>query len=88
MRHTLSSSSENSDSVQSDCNLYFNSADAEPYLRSRRPSGFETHSLIADPLFVDARSDDYRLKPDSPALRLGFQPIDMDRIGIRGNSGE
>jgi hypothetical protein len=74
--------------AQSDCNLYFNSADAEPYLKSRRPSGFETHSLIADPLFVDAQNDDYRLKPDSRALKLGFQPIDMDRIGIRAEAAE
>ena len=26
---------------------------------------------------------DYRLAPESPALKLGFQPIDVARIGIR-----
>ncbi|MFH1009171.1 MAG: right-handed parallel beta-helix repeat-containing protein [Candidatus Latescibacterota bacterium] len=45
--------------------------------------GFDTHSVIADPLFVDPGSDDYRLRPESPALELGFQPIDIKRIGIR-----
>jgi hypothetical protein len=33
--------------------------------------------------FADPARGDYRLQPDSPALRLGFQPIDFDRIGPR-----
>jgi parallel beta-helix repeat protein len=45
--------------------------------------GFDTHSAFVDPLFVDALHDDYRLKPDSPALKLGFQPIDFSQIGPR-----
>lgn len=43
--------------------------------------GFDTHSVVADPLFVDAANDDYRLKPDSPAFKLGFEPIPVDQIG-------
>jgi hypothetical protein len=39
--------------------------------------------LIADPMFVDPAQGDYRLKPESPALRLGFQPIDVSGIGLR-----
>jgi hypothetical protein len=34
-----------------------------------------------DPLFVDIKRGDYRLKPGSPALKLGFKPIAVDRIG-------
>ena len=49
--------------------------------------GFDTHSLIADPLFVDAEHDDYQLKPESPAFKLGFQPIDLTRIGLRPEGG-
>ena len=45
--------------------------------------GFDVHSVHADPLFVDAENGDYRLKPRSPALKLGFQQIDVSRIGIR-----
>jgi parallel beta-helix repeat protein len=45
--------------------------------------GFDIHSVIADPLFVDPTNDDYRLRPDSPALKLGFQPIEPSLIGIR-----
>ena len=44
-------------------------------------AGFDQHSLVADPLFVDPGNDDYRLKPDSPALELGFEPIPIDKIG-------
>jgi hypothetical protein len=43
--------------------------------------GFDTHSLVADPLFVDPDKDDYRLQPDSPAFKLGFQPIPVEKIG-------
>lgn len=43
--------------------------------------GFDTHSVLADPLFVDAARDDYRLRPNSPALALGFKPIPINRIG-------
>jgi len=44
---------------------------------------YDIHSLAADPLFADAEKGDYSLKPDSPALKMGFQPIDISRIGIR-----
>ena len=47
-------------------------------------AGYDTRSLVADPLFVNPAEDDYRLKPDSPALGLGFQPIDVAKIGVRG----
>ncbi len=47
--------------------------------------GFDTHSVVADPLFVDPENDDYSLKPDSPALKLGFKPIDISKVGLRGS---
>lgn len=43
--------------------------------------GQDTHSIIADPRFVDPAKDDYRLAPDSPAWKLGFQPIPVEKIG-------
>jgi len=45
--------------------------------------GFDEHSVLADPLFVDPDNGDYALKADSPALALGFQPADLSRVGVR-----
>jgi hypothetical protein len=45
--------------------------------------GQDKHSLIADPLLADPEHGDFSLKPDSPALKLGFQPIDLSRVGPR-----
>lgn len=45
--------------------------------------GFDRHSVLADPLFVDPENDNYDLRPGSPALALGFVPIDASRIGPR-----
>lgn len=45
--------------------------------------GYDRHSLIADPMFVDPEHDDYCLRPESPAFKLGFQPIDTAGIGPR-----
>lgn len=35
-----------------------------------------------DPGFVDAENQDFRLREDSPALALGFEPIPMEQIGL------
>jgi len=45
--------------------------------------GLDTHSVIADPLFVDPENGDFTLKPESPALKLGFRPIDVSIVGPR-----
>jgi len=49
--------------------------------------GLDRDSRIADPLFVDARAHDFRLKSDSPALALGFQPLDITTVGLYGDPG-
>lgn len=45
--------------------------------------GLDTRSVASDPLFVDAARRDLRLRPGSPALALGFRPIDLSRVGPR-----
>jgi len=47
-----------------------------------RSQGYEAHSIIGDPLFMDAANEDFRLKPESPAFNLGFKPIPVERIGL------
>ena len=49
-----------------------------------RAAGNDEGSLIADPGFVDPQHDDFRLKPDSPALKVGFQPFDASAAGVQG----
>jgi hypothetical protein len=46
-------------------------------------AGRDTHSVFADPKFVDAEKRDFRLQPDSPAYALGFKDIDISTVGPR-----
>ena len=48
-----------------------------------RKKGFDFHSIIEDPLFVNPEKDDYRLMKDSPAFKLGFRQIDVSTVGTR-----
>lgn len=50
-------------------------------------AGHDAGSAIADPLFVNAGSFDFRLKPDSPALKMGFHQIDISGVGPRMPAG-
>ncbi len=80
------------DRYLADFNLYF---DARPQatkddikfsgasLEQWRARGHDVHSVISDPLFVAADRYDFRLKDNSPALQVGFHPIDVSRVGVR-----
>lgn len=43
---------------------------------------YDADSICEDPLFMDAANHDYRLRPDSPAQKLGIQSIDTEKIGL------
>jgi hypothetical protein len=47
--------------------------------------GLDRNSILADPQFVNAEEYDFRLRSGSPALKLGFQPIDTSRAGLYGD---
>ena len=85
-------SGERSLPVESDYNVYFHTGGKDlvnigapglDSLEEWQERGLDTHSIAADPLFVDPANDDYSLKPDSPALKLGFKPIDISKVGLR-----
>ncbi len=47
--------------------------------------GQDAESVLADPLFVAAEKGDYTLRPESPALKLGFKPFDWRSAGVTGD---
>ena len=69
-------------------NCYWNPTVAVSFLGTSladwQAAGHEQGSVIADPLFVDAAKHDYRLRPESPALLLGFKPFDSGKAGVQG----
>ena len=54
----------------------------KPAVKLQSQSGRDEHSVTGDALFVDPASGDYRVKPGSPALELGFQNFPMNEFGI------
>ncbi len=85
-------SGERSLPLESDYNVFFHTGGKDLANRGApgydsfaewQERGLDTHSVVADPMFADPGNDDYSLKPDSPALKLGFKPIDMSKVGLR-----
>ena len=74
--------------IRIDRNLYFPAGGNEPVIRGCaafsdwQKRGFDRNSVIGDPCFVDPAHDNYDLRPDSPAFKLGFEPIDTTKIGL------
>lgn len=69
-----------------DSNLYFNPDPQQIRFGNLSFSewqkrGLDTKSIVADPLFVDPDHGDFSLQPGSPALQIGFKPIDLSGIG-------
>ncbi len=46
-------------------------------------TGADADSVVADPLFRDPAKGDYRLKPESPALKLGFKDLPFEKMGLK-----
>jgi parallel beta-helix repeat protein len=73
-------------------NLYYDSRGKDIHFADKsfagwKASGQDEGSRIADPLFVNARKFDFRLRPESPALQMGFHQIDLTTVGPRGPAG-
>jgi hypothetical protein len=74
--------------AESDYNLFWAAGrpvEMDPIgsLAEWRKRGFDTRSLVADPLFAAPARDDFSLRPGSPASTLGFTPIVMDNADMR-----
>lgn len=69
-------------------NLYWNTT-GESLFAGRsfvewQAEGNDKGSIVADPLFKDPDAGDFSLKPESPAGKTGFKPIDLSRTGLYG----
>jgi len=82
------------DVTRLDHNLYFHTQGKPLQIHIGHPKGtvpfaewqqlgFDEHSIVADPLFVDPGKGDYSLRADSPAFKLGLKPIDVSQVGPR-----
>jgi hypothetical protein len=67
-------------------NLFYSPSDPtiNQQIADWKKYGFDSNSIVTDPLFVDYADDDFRLSSDSPALKspVNFKPIDISNIGI------
>ncbi|MCY2954718.1 MAG: right-handed parallel beta-helix repeat-containing protein [Planctomycetota bacterium] len=87
---TLLGSNWTDDKYKLDYNLYWRT-DGQPFQFAKwnwqqwQERGQDKNSIIADPLFVDPENGDFRLKPNSPAEKIGFKPIDLIGVGARNN---
>jgi len=67
-------------------NLYWPAGDGELRFgelsfEQWQQKGMDTESIVADPLFEAPQEGDFRLKPNSPAFKLGFKPIQAKMTG-------
>jgi Right handed beta helix region len=47
--------------------------------------GFDQNSVFADPLFVDPGTYNFQVRPESPALKVGFKNFEMGKWGLTEN---
>jgi hypothetical protein len=84
--------------IRSDSNLFYDvtgkppgfrrgKAEEATDLRDWQAAGYDRHSVAADPLFRNWKKRDFRLRPGSPALALGFRPVDVSGAGPRPPGG-
>jgi hypothetical protein len=50
-----------------------------------KKSGKDTHSIIADPLFVNAPAFDFHFKRNRPVRKIKFVPFDYTQAGVYGS---
>lgn len=52
-------------------------------LQEAQERGTDSLSLCGDPLFICPENGDYRVRKESPALRVGFKNFDMGHFGVQ-----
>jgi hypothetical protein len=74
--------------VDMDYNCYWHTQDPNPAFQDLDFKKWkklkEKHSVLQDPLFVDAERHDFTLRSMKVARKIGFQPFDYKRAGVYG----
>ena len=69
-----------------DHNLYYAAGVEErstpKFLQDLQALGVALTDQYADPMFASLKERDFRLRPDSPALKMGIKQIDLKGIGL------
>ncbi|RAJ12342.1 right-handed parallel beta-helix repeat-containing protein [Arenibacter echinorum] len=68
-----------------DSNLYYHPTNPnwmDDHLAKMRAVGNEKSSIFGDPMFVDPENGDFSFKENSPALKLGIEPLDASKMGM------
>ena len=71
--------------ADTDFNIYFCAANqklGEQMLEKEQADGVDKNSLAVDPMFVDPANGDFRLQPNSPAIKLGIKSLDLSNVGL------
>ncbi len=67
-----------------DYNIYWNNGGAVNLPSEWNASGFDTHSVIADPMFKNPAANDYTVTNPTVLQQTGFVNFPMDRFGKPG----
>ena len=73
-----------------DYNCYWNAAGESPIFDELsfadwKKLGRDSHSIIADPLFVNPEQADFRFRKQSTAKKIKFKPFDYSKAGVYGS---
>jgi hypothetical protein len=80
--------SNNNFTLRSNC--YYDASQQPPKfpggltLEAWQKEGHDSGSIVADPKFADPAAGNFDVPQDSPALKIGFTPIDMRQTGLTG----
>ncbi|MCK0160539.1 right-handed parallel beta-helix repeat-containing protein [Allomuricauda sp. F6463D] len=70
--------------TEMDSNLYYHPRNPEwmdEHFVKMRAVGKEQMSMFANPMLVDPAGGDFGFKPDSPAIKLGIETLDVSKMG-------
>ncbi|MBC8325074.1 MAG: PDZ domain-containing protein [Verrucomicrobia subdivision 3 bacterium] len=79
--HTARMNEPYTDGTLVDRNL-FDSQDSR-ILEHSAKLGWDSNSVMGEPMYVDPANGDFRVKDGSPALKLGFKNFPMDQFGVK-----